>query len=344
LRRNRDAFAFYQLVPRVLSGVAEADLSARPLGIASKLPVAIAPTGFAGLMWRDGDLALAKAAARAGIPFVQSTVSNADIAEVAAIGGLHWFQLYMFRSPEVAARLLERAQGCAVLMVTVDTTAFGNREWDRRNYRGAAKPTLPNLLDMLAHPGWMAGVLGRGTPRFANLGEFLPDGKPGMKAVLDWTRDQVDAALDWETMLRLRDAWRGKLVIKGVAHRDDAEKAAALGADGIVLSNHGGRQLDGAPATLATLPPVAEAVGGRIAIFLDGGIRRGSDVVKALALGADCVLLGRAALYGLAAAGEDGAARAIEILREEIRRVMILIGAGSMPELRQGGGQWVKPV
>ena len=329
LRRNRAVFDRLEFVPRTLVAGKTVDTATTFFGTPAALPLAIAPTGFCGLFARDGDLALARAAAAAGIPFIQSTVSNAPLEKVAATAGLsHWMQIYVFRSQSFMESLIARARAanCDALVVTSDATVFGNREWDRRNYRAGTDPTLMNKLETLCHPRWLLDVLSRGIPTFGNLLEALPPDRRDLAAAATWSRDEIDADLDWEKLARIRALWPGKLLLKGVLSADDAERAQAEGMDGIVVSNHGGRQLDGSVSPMNVLPEIVSRLGGKTTILIDSGFRRGTDIVKALALGADGVLVGRATLYGLAAGGEAGAARALAILAEEIRRTLSLLG------------------
>ncbi|WP_436644294.1 alpha-hydroxy acid oxidase [Microbaculum sp. FT89] len=336
LRRNRAVFDDIQLIPRTLVPLDRIDLSTTLLGSPVPLPVAAAPTGFNGLLWRDGDLALARACARMGVPFIQSTVSNARLEDVAGVAGLrHWLQLYVFRSQDFLERLIARAEaaGCEALVLTVDSNVFGNREWDKRNYRSGTDPTLANKIEALRHPRWLASVPAKGVPSFGNLLEFLPEDQRKMVHAANWAREAMDTGLDWDRVGWLRKRWTRPLLIKGLLCVDDVAMAHAQGADGVVLSNHGGRQLDGAVSPMSVLPAIAEAFAGRLTILVDSGFRRGTDVLKALALGADGVLLGRTLLYGLAAGGEAGAGRAFDILFEETRRAAALSGCRTRSEI-----------
>lgn len=338
LAGNRRAFDDLSFRPRVLVDVARVDLSRDILGERSALPFAVAPTGFNGLLWPKGDLALARAAAAAGIPFGQSTVSNATIADVAAAAPdlRHWFQLYVIGEEAVWRGLVAEAEarGCRALVVTVDGPVHGNREWDKRNYAGAFTPTLAARIEMLRHPGWLRAILmGDGWPRFVNLEPFVPGPKRDLYTVAAWSIANLRPATDWRTLEAIRAAWPRKLVIKGIQHPDDLVRAREVGADGVVLSNHGGRQLDRAAPPIRLLPEARARVGRDFPILIDSGFRRGTEIVQALALGADGVLLGRAMLYGLAAGGEAGAARAIAILAEEVRRTMALLGVTTVDAL-----------
>ncbi|CDZ65801.1 L-lactate dehydrogenase (cytochrome) [Neorhizobium galegae bv. orientalis] len=336
LRRNREVFSEIEFRPSTLTGVGVPDLSTTIFGKKMRLPFIIAPTGFNGLFQYQGDRLLAEAAAKAGITFTQSTVSNMRIEELSGIPNLsHWMQLYVFRSQTFMDELVGRAEraGCQALMVTTDAATFGNREWDRRNYRSGMDPTFRHKLDILCHPRWALSVMARGIPPFGNLLDFLPTDQQTFARTAIWSREQVEPDLHWSHIRHLRKIWKKPLIVKGVMTLRDAELAADAGADGIVISNHGGRQLDGAPSPITILPKIANKLKGRITILADSGFRRGTDIVKALALGADAVMTGRATLYGLAAGGEAGAARAITILEEEIRRTMALLGCRSVADL-----------
>jgi (S)-mandelate dehydrogenase len=336
LRRNREVFSEIEFCPSTLTGVGVPDLSTMIFGRRMRLPFIIAPTGFNGLFQYQGDRLLAEAAAKAGVAFTQSTVSNMRIEELSGIPNFsHWMQLYVFRSQTFMDELVGRAEraGCQALMVTTDAATFGNREWDRRNYRSGMDPTFRHKLDMLCHPRWALSVMARGIPPFGNLLDFLPADQQTFARTAIWSREQVEPDLHWSYIRHLRKIWKRPLIIKGIMTLRDAELAVDAGADGIVVSNHGGRQLDGAPSPITILPKIASKLKGRITILADSGFRRGADIVKALALGADAVMTGRATLYGLAAGGEAGAARAITILEEETRRTMALLGCRSVTDL-----------
>ncbi|MFN8923927.1 MAG: alpha-hydroxy acid oxidase [Rhodospirillales bacterium] len=338
LAGNRRAFDARTFRPRVLVDVSRVDLARDLLGDRSALPFAIAPTGFNGLLWPRGDVALARAAAAAGIPCGQSTVSNASIADVAgaAAGLRHWFQLYVLGEDAVWRGLVAEAEarGSRALLVTVDTATHGNREWDKRNYLGGFTPTLAARIEMLRHPGWLRSILLKeGWPRFVNLEPFVPGPKRDLYTVAAWSLANMRPATDWRTIEAIRAAWPRKLVVKGVQHPDDVRRARDAGADGVVLSNHGGRQLDRAAAPIRLVAEARALVGPDFSILVDSGFRRGTEIVQALALGADGVLLGRAMLYGLAAGGEAGVARAIAILAEEVRRTMALLGLTALDQL-----------
>jgi (S)-mandelate dehydrogenase len=343
LHRNRAVFDDIALIPRTLVDVSNRRLGIQLFGQDTALPFLIGPTGFNGFMTHEGDVQLAIAAARAGIPFTLSTVSTAALEDVARrAGGRLWMQLYLYRNRDWARRLIERAEraGFEALVLTVDIAVYGNREWDVRNFRRPMYLDLRNKLDVLMHPRWLFDVMiPHGTPRLSNVADLLPPGVTarGASAALGANHNPT---LTWEDVAWLRDVWPRTLIIKGLNSLADAQLAARYGADGVVLSNHGGRQLDGAISPMEILPEVAAALKGRLTIMLDGGFRRGSDIVKALLLGADAVLLGRAPLYGLGAGGGPGASRAIEILRAEVDRVMGLLGTDSIAGLDPGCLRW----
>lgn len=336
LRRNRQVYEDLAFLPRILNDVSRIDPGIELFGRRQPLPFAIGPTGFNGLLWHQGDLALARAAAAAGIPFGQSTVSNAALADVAGIGQLrHWMQIYVFRDMEFMDQLVRRASdaGTEALILTVDSNVFGNREWDRRNYQTPVLPRLSRRIEALTHPRWLREVYLRGIPGFGNLDTVLPEGERTLAAAAHWSRTQIDPGLSWHHVDWLRRVWSGKLLVKGVMAPQDALRLQRAGVDGVILSNHGGRQLDGAVSALQVLPDMRKALGPTYPILIDGGIRRGADIVKARILGADAVLLGRATLYGLASGGEAGATRAIAILQEEVNRVLGLLGVATVAAL-----------
>ncbi len=337
LRRNRDVFSGVAWLPRALVGAGPPDIGTEVFGRQLNMPIVIAPTGFNGLLWPQGDIALARAAASAGIPFTLSTASNCAVGRLAAaVQGNQWYQLYAYKDQSVVDRLIDRVSeaGCEVLVVTADAPVLGAREWDQRNYSSPMKLSLASKLDVLRHPRWLAQVmLPSGAPTFENLVEFLPPGHYSALVGAKYSFSQVNSRLSWHDIERIRKRWAGKLVVKGLLCVDDARRSVGVGADGIVLSNHGGRQLDGAVSGVELLPAVAAEVGGQLTVMVDGGFRRGGDVLKAIALGADAVMIGRATLYGLAAGGEAGATHALGLLRSEMDRAMLLLGCASISDL-----------
>lgn len=337
LKRNRDVLERITWLPRTLAGVGTPDLSTEFLGETCHLPLVIAPTGFNGMLWPQGDLMLARAAADAGIPFTLSTVANYPLAQMTAeLKHGIWFQLYPFKDPNSVDRLVDRAaeSGVSTLVVTTDVPVLGAREWDQRNYRAPMKLSLPSVLDVLGHPGWLKRVMmPRGAPQFENLKELLPPGAHSALAGVRFMGTQINSKLSWADMEHVRRRWKGQLVLKGILCVDDAKRAAEMGADGIVLSNHGGRQLDSCVSGVELLPAVSAELGGRIRVLVDGGFRRGSDVLKAMALGAHGVMIGRPVLYGLAAGGQPGVSHALGLLRAEMERTLTLLGCRSLGEL-----------
>lgn len=331
LTANVEAYRDWWFRPRTLTDVSAPDLSATVLGTPAKLPLIAGPTGVSGFLWPKGDLAAMAAAQAAGIPYCLSTSASVSIEEMAArSGGRLWFQCYIFKQRDFSNRLIERAEraGCEALMITVDFPVGGNRERDFRNdFSVPFKYTARNLTDFACHPTWALSILRHGTPPLANLTGFTASND--VRKVASSVGRNYDASFSWDDLKVIRDRWPHKLIVKGIARPEEAERLAALGCDAIVVSNHGGRQLDGALPTLACLPDVASAVGGKTDVYVDGGIRRGSEIVKALALGAKAVLVGRAMLYGIAAGGVAGAKRTLTILEEEFRRVLQLCGATS---------------
>ncbi len=336
LRGNRAAFERVQLLPKVLVNVSKVETGVEVLGRPSSLPLAIAPTGGISAGRAGAELILARAAKAFGVPFTMATPSAYTIERVAEeVGGRLWFQLYAVRDLDFRSKLVSRAKqaGYEAILVTVDLPVAGKRERDPRNgFHTPYKPNWRNSRDVVFKPAWALDMLRHGLPGMANLEGYRFSTPVGTDIVSAVGRE-MDAGLDWEYIRQLRDAWPGKLLLKGVERPDDAERAAAVGCDGIVVSNHGGRQLDGAAPTLEALPAIASAVGSKLAVLLDGGVRRGADILKARALGAHAVLTGRATLFGAMAGGEPGARRALEILSSELERAMKLCGVRSVSEI-----------
>ena len=338
LRCNRSSFEALRLIPQTLVDTSGRHLRTEILGRPAAAPLVIGPTGLNGMLHADGDIGLARAAAQLGIPFTLSTMSTTRLEDVAKqAGGRLWMQLYVMKNRAVAEDIMTRAAaaGYEALVFTTDANVFGSREWDRRSYMAPGKPTLRARLDALRHPGWLRSVLiAKGIPRFRNLEGFLPPGAASAVGGSTIIPKLFEATITWDDITWIRRFWPRKLLIKGVLSVADAERAAALGCDGIVLTNHGGRQLDSCVAPIDVLPEIAAAVGKRLSIIIDGGFRRGTDVIKALALGANSAMTGRATLYGLAANGERGVERALEILTTEMDRAMGQLGISSVADLR----------
>jgi (S)-mandelate dehydrogenase len=337
LRCNRTSFEALRLVPQTLVDTSSRHLRTEILGRPAAAPLIIGPTGLNGMLHADGDIGLARAAAHLGIPFTLSTMSTTRLEDVAKqAGGRLWMQLYVMKNRAVAEDIMTRAAaaGYEALVFTTDANVFGSREWDRRSYAAPGKPTLRARLDALRHPGWLRSVLiAKGIPRFRNLEGFLPPGAASAVGGSTIIPKLFEATITWDDITWIRRFWPRKLLIKGVLTVADAERAAALGCDGIVLTNHGGRQLDSCVAPIDVLPEIAAAVGKRLSVIIDGGFRRGTDVIKALALGANAAMTGRATLYGLAANGERGVEQALEILTSEMDRAMGQLGCNSVADL-----------
>jgi len=338
LAANSAAFAAVTFRPRVLRDVGEVDPSTMLLGRPLPLPLVLAPTGFTRIADPDGELAVARAAARAGVPYTLSTLSTRSIEEVAAASaGPKWFQVYVWRDRGLVKEMIGRAAsaGYEALVLTVDTAVLGRRERDvRRGF--SLPPTIGpgTLIDGAVHPGWTWRFLRSEPIRFANVQESAGVGDGTTAVTLsDYVNTQFDPGLSWRDVEWMRSEWHGPLVVKGIQTVDDARLAAQAGVEAIALSNHGGRQLDSAPAPLDLVAPVADAVGAGLEIICDGGVRRGSDIVKAVALGARACMAGRAYLYGLGAAGERGVDHVLGLLDADLRRTMALVGASGVAEL-----------
>ena len=335
LKENRDAFSRWSLKAKVLTATGVPDISTVAVGQSLSLPVLLAPTGFSGLYRWESDVAAARAAERRGTRLIASTVSSWSLEEIAeATEQDHCIQLYP-REGDFAARLMKRAwaAGYRCLFLTVDSPVLGNRENERR--KGMSMPlvlTPWRVLEMAAHPRWLYETLRYRRVSARNLvsGASLSDAAESFKI---HARELVQSTLSWDDFSWMRNQWKGRIYLKGVVDAEDATKAVDLGADGIVVSNHGGRQLDFAQSTLAALPPIVAAVGDRAEILLDGGVRRGTDVIKAIALGANAVLIGRPFLYGLTVAGQPGIEHVLDIFRSEITRALTLMGVHSINEL-----------
>ena len=333
MHANRDSFARLRFRPRTLVDVSQRDLRTTILGKPSALPVIAGPVGLLGLSWRHGDLEMARAAASASVPHAVSTVSMHALEDIAReAGGRLWFQCYVFRERAVTEALIRRAStaGYEALIITGDFPVSGKRERDLRSgLLPATKLTLRTKLDVLMHIRWLMTV-GIHRPHFVNVERELGSSHDAASFL---SLNMFDPSLDWDDFRRFRDMWKGKLLLKGVLRVDDVVRAIECGADGVIISNHGGRQLDGAIAGMDVLPEVVREVRGRMTIIVDGGVRRGSDIAKALASGAEAVILGRAVNYGLAAGGAAGVTRALDILRDEFDRTLALNGCCSSADL-----------
>ena len=328
-RANSDDFARIKLRQRVAVNMENRSLASTMVGLPVAMPVAIAPTGLTGMQHADGEILAAKAAEKFGVPFTLSTMSICSIEDIAAnTTAPFWFQVYFMKDRDFMSRLVDRARAanCSALVVTLDLQILGQRHKDLRNGLTAPpKLTLKNIMNMATKPGWCLGMLGTKRHGFGNIVGHAPN-VSDMSSLSSWTAEQFDPRLSWDDVEWLRQRWGGKLIIKGILDPEDARLAARSGADALIVSNHGGRQLDGAESSISALPAIMDAVGNRMEVHLDGGIRSGQDVIKALALGARGVYIGRAFLYGLGAMGEEGVTRVLEIIRKELDVTMALCG------------------
>ena len=332
-RANEDDLQAIKLRQRVAIDVSQRDTKMEMLGEKVTMPVALAPTGLTGMLYPDGEILAAKAAADFGVPFTLSTMSICSIEDVAANSTApFWFQLYVMRDRDFIRRLVERARAanCSALMITLDLQIMGQRHKDVRNGLTAPpKPTLRNLVNLMQKPAWCLGMLGTNRRHFGNIVGHV-EGVKDTSSLADWTVNQFDASLSWEDVKEIRKQWGGKLIIKGILDAEDARAAVNVGADTIVVSNHGGRQLDGALSAIKALPAIVDAVGDKTEVWMDGGIRSGQDVLRAIALGARGTLIGRAFLYGLGANGQAGVTQALEIIHKELDLTMGLCGQSEL--------------
>ena len=332
-RANEDDLQAIKFRQRVAIDVSTRDTKMPMLGETTTMPVALAPTGLTGMQYADGEILAAKAAADFGVPFTLSTMSICSIEDVAAHSSTpFWFQLYVMRDRDFIWRLVDRAREakCSALMITLDLQIMGQRHKDVRNGLSAPpKPTLRNLMNLVQKPAWCLGMLGTKRRQFGNIVGHVK-GVKDMSSLADWTVSQFDASLSWDDVKEIRKQWDGKVIIKGVLDAEDARAAVNVGADAIVVSNHGGRQLDGALSAIKALPAIVDAVGDKAEVWMDGGIRSGQDVLRAIAMGAQGTLIGRAFLYGLGAGGQAGVTKALEIIHRELDLTMGLCG---QPEL-----------
>jgi L-lactate dehydrogenase (cytochrome) len=328
-RANEEDFQRIKLRQRVAVDMTNRTLASSMVGIPVAMPLALAPVGMTGMQHADGEILAARAAAKAGVPFTLSTMSICSIEDVAEnTDKPFWFQLYVMRDKDFVSRLLARAKaaGVSALVLTLDLQILAQRHKDLKN--GLTAPprlTIPNIIDIGMKPRWWTSMLGTKRRTFRNIVGHAK-GVSDMSALGAWTSEQFDPRLSWDEVKRIRDEWGGKLILKGILDPEDAEMAAQTGAEALIVSNHGGRQLDGAISSIAALPAIAQAVGNRIEVHMDGGVRSGQDVIKAIALGAKGVYIGRAFTYGLGAMGEEGVAKALEIIRKELDLTMALCG------------------
>jgi L-lactate dehydrogenase (cytochrome) len=336
LRANHDDLQQIKLRQRILVDVSKRNLSTTILGEPSTMPLILAPVGLLGMQHGDGEILACRAAQAAGIPFTQSTMSICSIEDIAAsVDKPFWFQLYVMRDRGFIKSLIERAIAakCSALVLTVDLQVIGQRHQDIKN--GMTVPpewTLSKLFDFATKPAWVAGVM-RGKRRtFGNIAGHVKNADD-LNRLAEWTASQFDTSLSWKDLDWIRSIWPGKLILKGILDSEDAEEACKVGAQAIVVSNHGGRQLDGAPSSIEVLPEIVDTVGSKIEVMFDGGIRSGQDVMRALALGAKSCMIGRAYAYGLGAGGQAGVAKAIELIAKELTTTMGLCGVNTIAEI-----------
>ena len=338
LRANRADFERIKLRQRVLVDVSQRDLSTTIVGEPARLPIALAPIGLCGMQRGDGEILACRAAQKAGIPFTLSTMSICSIEDVhEAVGKPFWFQLYMMKDRGFMRALIQRAAAarCSALVLTVDLQVLGQRHCDIRN--GMTVPPqikLANLLDMASKPAWVFSILQGKRKTFGNLAGHIR-GIESVTSLTEWIPTQFDTSLNWKDVDWVRSVWPGTLIIKGILDVEDARTAAKMGASALVVSNHGGRQLDGAPSSISMLPNIVEAVGAQIEVMFDGGIRSGQDLLRAIALGARSCMVGRAYVYGLGAGGEAGVSKSIELIGKELDVTMALTGIQSIKDIDQ---------
>ncbi len=328
-RDNVSDFHQIRLRQKVAVDMSNRSTAGTMIGQAVTMPVALAPVGFTGMQSADGEIKAARAAEKFGLPFTLSTMSICSIEDVAEhTTAPFWFQLYVMQDHDFVDRLIQRAQAarCSALVLTLDLQILGQRHKDLKN--GLSAPprlTLPNILDMCRRPRWAMGMLGTKRHTFRNIVGHAK-GVGDLSSLSSWTNEQFDPQLDWAKVARIRDQWGGKFILKGILDEEDAKRAAEFGADAIIVSNHGGRQLDGALSSIRMLPRIVDAVAGRCEVWLDSGIRSGQDILKALAMGANATMIGRSYIYGLGAMGEAGVTAALSILRKELDVTMALCG------------------
>ncbi len=333
---NTTAFSKYKIRQRVARNIDNRSTSTKMIGETVSMPVALAPVGLTGMQHADGEIKAARAAEKHGVPFTLTTMSICSIEDVAAhTTKPFWFQLYVMRDREFSSRLVQRAKAakCSALVLTLDLQLLGQRHKDIKNGLSAPpKLTIGNILNMATKPRWCLGMLGTKRRQFGNIFGHVK-GVEDMGSLSEWTNSQFDPTLDWSSVEFIRKQWDGKLILKGINDVDDAITAAALGVDAIIVSNHGGRQLDGAPASVDMLAAIVDAVGDKVEIWHDGGIRTGMDIFKALALGAKGTMIGRAYIYGLGAGGEQGVSHALDILQRELSVTMGLAGLRDVKDI-----------
>ena len=337
-RSNESEFSKIKFRQRVAVNVDHRSIASTMLGQEVAMPVALSPVGLTGMQYPDGEILAARAAKDFGVPFCLSTMSICSMEEIAKhTNHPFWFQLYVMRDKKFVSSLIERARAakCSALVVTLDLQILGQRHKDIKNGLSAPpKPTLKNLINLCMKPRWCLGMLQTKNRQFGNIVGHV-EGVDDMSSLSAWTASQFDPTLDWEEVAQIKKQWGGKLILKGILDPEDAKLAVAVGADAIIVSNHGGRQLDGAPATIEALPAIVDAVGSQIEIWLDSGIRSGQDVIKALALGATGTMIGRSYIYGLGAMGQAGVTKSLEIIAKELDLTMAFCGLKDVSQVER---------
>jgi len=338
-RSNEADFRNIRLRQRVAIDIEKRSTRTKMIGVDVSMPVALAPTGLTGMQHADGEILAARAAEKFGVPFTLSTMSICSIEDVAAhTKAPFWFQLYVMRDRDFIERLIERARAakCGALVLTLDLQIIGQRHKDIKNGLSAPpKPTLANMINLMTKPRWCLGMLGTKRRQFGNIVGHVK-GVEDMSSLSDWTASQFDPRLSWADVEWIKKRWGGKLILKGILDAEDARLAADSGADALIVSNHGGRQLDGAPSSISALPAIAEAAGRDIEVWMDGGIRSGQDVLKAWALGARGTMIGRSFLYGLGAMGEEGVSKCLELIHRELDLTMAFCGHTDINQVDRG--------
>lgn len=328
-RANESEFSKIKFRQRVAVNIDNRSIASTMLGNTVSMPVALAPVGMTGMQYADGEILAARAAKEFGVPYCLSTMSICSMEEIAKkTNHPFWFQLYVMRDKRFVQSLIERAKAanCSALVLTLDLQILGQRHKDLKNGLSAPpKPTLSNLINLLTKPRWCMGMLATQNRQFGNIVGHV-EGVDDMSSLSAWTASQFDPSLDWNEVAQIKKQWGGKLILKGILDPEDAKLAVAVGADAIIVSNHGGRQLDGAPSTIEALSAIVDAVGSQVEIWLDSGIRSGQDVVKALALGATGTMIGRSYIYGLGAMGQEGVTKSLEIIAKELDLTMAFCG------------------
>ena len=351
-RENTTDFAKIRLRQKVAVDMSGRTTETTMIGQKVAMPVALAPVGMTGMQWADGEIKAARAAEAFGVPFTLSTMSICSIEDIAEhTTAPFWFQLYVMKDESFVDAAIERARkaNCSALVLTLDLQILGQRHKDLKN--GLSAPprlTLPNILNMMTKPAWSLAMLGTSRRTFRNIAGHAK-GVENMTSLMSWTNEQFDPKLDWSKIARIRDQWGGKLILKGILDADDARMAADFGADALIVSNHGGRQLDGALSAIRMLPAIIRAVGDKIEVHMDSGIRSGQDVFKAIALGAKSTYIGRSFVHGLGAMGQEGVTKALEVIRQELDISMALTGVRNIAEISRNQvlvpddfeGKWV---